>query len=91
MSVPVTVTITGCQSMANLEQALSVARNFQPMTREQKLAVLEKTAPVASRRKVRSLQVVANLRRHGQQPAMAGLRTCESVQQIRLLADDQVP
>ena len=42
MSVPVTVTITGCQSMANLEQALSVARNFQPMTREQKLAVLER-------------------------------------------------
>jgi uncharacterized protein len=49
MSVPVTVTITGCQSMANLEQALSVARNFQPMTREQKLAVLEKTAPVATK------------------------------------------
>ena len=49
MSVPVTVTITGCQSMANLKQALSVARNFQPMTREQKLAVLEKTAPVATK------------------------------------------
>jgi len=49
MSVPVTVTITGCQSMANLEQALSVARNFQPMTREQKLAVLAKTAPVATK------------------------------------------
>jgi predicted aldo/keto reductase-like oxidoreductase len=48
MSVPVTVTITGCQSMANLEQALSLARNFQPMSREQKLAVLEKTAPVAA-------------------------------------------
>jgi hypothetical protein len=45
----VTVTITGCQSIANLEQALSVARNFQPMTREQKLAVLEKTAPVAAK------------------------------------------
>src|ERR1700722_18783659 len=52
MSVPVTVTITGCQSMANLEQALSLARDFQPMTREQKLAVLEKTAPVAADGKV---------------------------------------
>jgi len=50
--VPVTVTITGCQSMANLEQALSLARNFQPMTREQKLAVLEKTAPVAADGKI---------------------------------------
>jgi len=48
MSVPVTMTITGCQSMANLDQALGVARNFQPMTREQKIAVLAKTAPVAT-------------------------------------------
>ena len=47
MSVPVTVTITGCESVANLEQALSVARNFKPMDEKQKLAVLQKTAPVA--------------------------------------------
>jgi predicted aldo/keto reductase-like oxidoreductase len=48
MSVPVTVTITGCESMANLEQALSVARNFKPMTPEEKVAVLAKTAPAAA-------------------------------------------
>jgi predicted aldo/keto reductase-like oxidoreductase len=48
MSVPVTVTITGCQSMANLEQALSVARNFKPMSVAEKVAVLAKTAPVAA-------------------------------------------
>lgn len=48
MSVPVTVTITGCESMANLEQALGLARNFKPMNAQQKLAVLEKTAPVAT-------------------------------------------
>jgi predicted aldo/keto reductase-like oxidoreductase len=47
MSVPVTMTITGCESMANLEQALSVARNFKPMNEEQKIAVLRKTAPYA--------------------------------------------
>ncbi len=47
MSVPVTVTITGCQSMANLEQALGVAKNFQPLSVQQKLAILEKTAPVS--------------------------------------------
>jgi predicted aldo/keto reductase-like oxidoreductase len=47
MSVPVTMTITGCESMANLEQALGVARHFKPMTEQQKLAVLQKTAPGA--------------------------------------------
>jgi predicted aldo/keto reductase-like oxidoreductase len=47
MSVPVTMTITGCQSMANLEQALGVARNFKPMSVEQKIAILQKTAPVS--------------------------------------------
>jgi predicted aldo/keto reductase-like oxidoreductase len=48
MSVPVTVTLTGCQSMANLEQALGVARNFKPLTVEEKIALLGKTAPVAA-------------------------------------------
>ena len=48
MSVPVTVTITGCQSMANLEQALGVAKNFKPLTTAQKEALLAKTAPVAT-------------------------------------------
>jgi predicted aldo/keto reductase-like oxidoreductase len=47
MSVPVTMTITGCESMANLEQALGVAQNFKPMSEQQKLAVLQKTAPVS--------------------------------------------
>jgi predicted aldo/keto reductase-like oxidoreductase len=45
MSVPVTMTITGCESMANLEQALGVARNFKPMSDQQKIAILQKTAP----------------------------------------------
>src|SRR5580698_9328665 len=31
MSVPVTVTITGCDSLPILEQALSLARNFKPL------------------------------------------------------------
>jgi hypothetical protein len=47
MSVPVTVTITGCQSLANLQQALGVARNFKPMDVEQKIDLLAKTAPFA--------------------------------------------
>jgi predicted aldo/keto reductase-like oxidoreductase len=48
MSVPVTMTITGCQSIDNLQQALGVARNFKPMDVQQKIAVLQKTAPFAA-------------------------------------------
>ncbi len=48
MSVPVTMTITGCESMANLEQALGVARNFKPMDEQQKMALLHKTAPISA-------------------------------------------
>ena len=46
MSVPVTLTITGCESIENLNQALGVARNFKPMSDQEKIAVLHKTAPV---------------------------------------------
>jgi predicted aldo/keto reductase-like oxidoreductase len=48
MSVPVTVTITGCDSMKVLDQALSLARNFKPMDAQQKMAVLEKAAPAST-------------------------------------------
>jgi uncharacterized protein len=46
MSVPVTVTITGCDSMSVLQQALGVARNFKPLDEQQKIAILKKTSPV---------------------------------------------
>jgi predicted aldo/keto reductase-like oxidoreductase len=52
MSVPVTVTINGCDSMERLDQALSIARNFKPLDLQQKIAVLQKTAPVAMDGKV---------------------------------------
>jgi uncharacterized protein len=48
MSVPVTMTITGCESLTNLAQALGIARDFKPMDERQKIAVLQKTAPVAT-------------------------------------------
>jgi predicted aldo/keto reductase-like oxidoreductase len=51
MSVPVTVTITGCESAANLQQALGVARNFKPLNSEQKIAILKRTAPFADEAK----------------------------------------
>ena len=52
MSVPVTVTINGCDSMERLDQALGIARNLKPLDLQQKIAVLQKTAPVAMDGKV---------------------------------------
>jgi predicted aldo/keto reductase-like oxidoreductase len=48
MSLPVSVCITGCDSMKILQQALGVARHFTPYTRAEMAEVLAKTEPVAS-------------------------------------------
>jgi aryl-alcohol dehydrogenase-like predicted oxidoreductase len=49
MSLPVSVVITGCESLERVEQALRVARGFQPLDEEQVNAILAKTAgPAAS-------------------------------------------
>ena len=47
MSLPTSVVITGCDSLAILHQALGVARNFHPLNREQVAALLTKTADAA--------------------------------------------
>ncbi|HKU73432.1 MAG TPA: aldo/keto reductase [Pyrinomonadaceae bacterium] len=49
MNLPTSVVITGCESMENLEQALTAARTFKPMTDEQVKALLSKTAKAAAR------------------------------------------
>ena len=46
MSLPTSVVITGCDSMAILQQAINVARSFRPMTDEERTALLARTAPV---------------------------------------------
>jgi aryl-alcohol dehydrogenase-like predicted oxidoreductase len=51
MNLPTSVVITGCQSMKDLEQALTAARTFKPMTAEQVKSILDKTAEAASRGK----------------------------------------
>ena len=48
MSLPTSVVITGCDSVAILQQAIEVARNFRPMTDDERTALLARTAPVAS-------------------------------------------
>ena len=49
MNLPASVVITGCESMKDLEQALTAARTFKPMTDEQVRDLLSKTAQPASR------------------------------------------
>ncbi len=47
MSLPTSVVITGCESLANLQQALDVARNFKPLTTPESAALLAKTQQAA--------------------------------------------
>jgi hypothetical protein len=49
MNLPASVVITGCESMEDLEQALTAARTFKPMTDEEVRNLLNKTAQAASR------------------------------------------
>ena len=49
MNLPTSVVITGCESMENLEQALTAARTFKPMSDEEVKSLLGKTAKAASR------------------------------------------
>src|SRR5688500_8473419 len=49
MNLPTSVVITGCESMENLEQALTAARTFEPMTEDQVKTLLSRTAQAASR------------------------------------------
>jgi predicted aldo/keto reductase-like oxidoreductase len=49
MNLPTSVVITGCDSMAILQQALDAARSFKPMGKEQVAALLQKTAGAAAK------------------------------------------
>ena len=49
MNLPTSVVITGCESMENLEQALTAARTFKPMTVDEVRNLLSRTAQPASR------------------------------------------
>jgi predicted aldo/keto reductase-like oxidoreductase len=48
MNLPTSVVITGCESVANVEQAINAATTFKPMTPEQVASILAKTAPAGS-------------------------------------------
>jgi predicted aldo/keto reductase-like oxidoreductase len=48
LSLPTSVVITGCESVPILEQALDVGRNFQPLSPEERQALLARTASLAA-------------------------------------------
>lgn len=45
MSLPVSVTVTGCDTLERVEQALRVARGFQPLAEAEVRALLDRTRP----------------------------------------------
>jgi len=49
MNLPTSVVITGCDSMAILEQALNAARSFKAMSKEEVAKLLEKTASASAK------------------------------------------
>ena len=49
MNLPTSVVITGCESMKDLEQALTAARTFKPMSEDEVSGLLSRTAQPASR------------------------------------------
>jgi aryl-alcohol dehydrogenase-like predicted oxidoreductase len=48
MSLPVSTVITGCDTLEILQQAIDTARNFQPLSRESRAALLARTAWAAA-------------------------------------------
>ncbi|RPJ62694.1 MAG: hypothetical protein EHM24_25640 [Acidobacteria bacterium] len=51
LTLPTSVVITGCDSMKILDQALSVARTFRPLTTDQIAVLLARTAAPGQARK----------------------------------------
>ncbi len=49
MDLPVSVVITGCDSLPILEQALNAARSFRPFSSEERSALLARTAQAAEK------------------------------------------
>jgi hypothetical protein len=47
LNLPTSVVITGCESMAMLDQAVEAARTFQPLTTAEVSALLAKTRDAA--------------------------------------------
>ena len=60
MSLPTSVVMTGCDSMKILEQALTAARTFRPMTADERRGILARTLYSASEGKFEQYKTTRN-------------------------------
>ena len=72
MSLPVSVCITGCDSMNILHQALNTARAFKPLTHEQLAAILSRTEVAAAHGEYEPYKMTQNLDSTARNPQWLG-------------------
>jgi aryl-alcohol dehydrogenase-like predicted oxidoreductase len=72
MNLPTSVVITGIDSMDILDQAFEAARTFSPMTDQQVVSLLEKTAAAASRGKFEPFKTTSIFDGTAQNPEWLG-------------------
>ena len=60
MNLPTSVVITGCDSISMLQQAITAARSFRPMTKDRVAALLAKTARAAAEGKFEQYKTTHN-------------------------------
>ncbi|HEY6290192.1 MAG TPA: aldo/keto reductase [Terriglobia bacterium] len=72
LSLPTSVVINGCESVARVEQALEAARTFQPMTSEQMTALLAKTRTAAMTGQFEPFKTTSNFDGTAQNPQWLG-------------------
>ena len=66
MNLPLSVCITGCDSMEILQQAFEVARNFKPLTSQEVTVILAKTEAAAANGHYEPYKASAYIRGSGQ-------------------------
>jgi predicted aldo/keto reductase-like oxidoreductase len=72
LSLPTSVVITGCDSISILQQAIDAARNFRPMTGDERAALLARTAPVANHGKYEIYKTTHHFDATWQNPQLLG-------------------
>ncbi|HLG96363.1 MAG TPA: aldo/keto reductase [Bryobacteraceae bacterium] len=75
LTLPTSVVITGIDSQPVLDQALSLGRNFKPLTSEQISAILSKTVQAASRGEYELFKTTAHFDSTAQHPEWLGAET----------------
>ena len=72
LTLPTSVVITGIDSMKILNQACDVASRFSPMSDDEDPVAARKDCEGGRARRIRAVQDVIDLRRHGRASGMAG-------------------